>query len=82
MPFRPSAHWPTKWKSLICNTEANVADVFNKSSVIFFFVITEVAKKNSVLVLVQDTIITWHAKKAQINYSTWRNFTWTSSPSS
>ena len=20
MPFRPSAHWPTNWKSLICNT--------------------------------------------------------------
>ena len=21
MPFRPSAHWPTNWKSLICNTD-------------------------------------------------------------
>ena len=21
MPFRPSSHWPTNWKSLICNTE-------------------------------------------------------------
>ena len=39
MRFRPSAHWPTNWKSLICNTAARgykidgleAASVFKKS---------------------------------------------------
>ena len=54
----------------ILKNQVNITDIVNKSSASF---ITKVAKKNSVtakVVVVQDRIITWHAKKAQINYST------------
>ena len=54
----------------ILKNQVNITDIVNKSSASF---ITKVAKKNLVtakVVVVQDRIITWHAKKAQINYST------------
>ena len=33
----------------------------------FFLIITEVAKKNSEVVVTQDIIITWHAEKSPLS---------------
>ena len=40
----------------VLSNQVNVTDIVNKSSV--FFIITEVAKKNSAVVVIEDRIIT------------------------
>ena len=58
--------------------QVNVTDIVNKSSVSFFVIITTVAKKNSGVVVVQESF-TWHAKTSTDQLRiTWRNFTWPS----
>ena len=49
--------------------QVNVTDIVNKSSVSFFVIITTVAKKNSGVVVVQESF-TWHAKTStdQLQY--------------
>ena len=50
--------------------QVNITDIVNKSSVRFFAIITTVAKKNSGVVVVQESF-TWHAKTStgQLQYS-------------
>ena len=58
--------------------QVNVIDRVNKSSVSFFVIITTVAKKNSGVVVVQESF-TWHAKTSTDLLQYLKEFTWPSS---
>ena len=45
MPFRPSTHWPTNWKSLICNTDTHKQQKKRKTSTCEFSNYSQQKKK-------------------------------------